>query len=247
MDVPNALRHPVTQEIIEPVKLHADFLGDTGAYASLPTNLRRAVDVLVMGGTGAAAARAAGYGDCKPSTLGVHGHLIRKKPQVQAAIKEREAFAMEEAGLTPIRSWMETRRIAYFDPAELFDENKNLKSITDLSENARAAIQSIEVVESIDEVENVEKGKLKGTTRMVKTRTAKIKFWNKVEALTMHLKASGQIKTSAMEGALVINNNTQINNMEAVAERVANASNPVDASIEYQELMGMVPVIEHKP
>lgn len=238
LDSTQSIRHPITKEVIEPVTLHKDFMGDQGAYAALTVQLRRAVDVLVMGGTGIDAARAAGYGECSYSALGVHGHVIRRKPEVIAAIKEREAFAMEEAGLTPIRSWTETRRIAYFDPAELFDTNKRLKHVNELSDNARAAIQSIEIETRYEEGK---KGK------SVRVDVAKIKFWNKVEALTMHLKASGQIKTGSMDGALVINNNTQINNLDAATERVVNAANPTDASIEYQTLMGMVPAIEHKP
>ncbi len=233
------LRHPITQEEIEPVTLHTDFMGDQGAYAGLPIHLRRAVDVLVMGGTGVQAARAAGYGqNCTYSTLAVHGHLIRKRADVIAAVAEREAFAMEEAGLTPIKSWTQTRCIAYFDPKGMLDEKGNILPIDKMPEAVRAAIQAVEIETRYEE------GK---RGKMTRVDVAKVKFWNKLEALNMHLKASGQIKVGVNDGAVVINNNTQINNLDAATERVVNAENPTDASIEYQQLMGMVPVIEHKP
>ena len=99
-------RSPVTQHIIDTtVGFHEDYMGEDGAYAALPLNLRRAVDVLVLGGTGKAAAIAAGYTGAD-SVLFVRGHTIRRKPEVIAAVIEREAVAMEEAGLTLYRSWL---------------------------------------------------------------------------------------------------------------------------------------------
>lgn len=230
-------RHPVTDEPIDTSPaLHDEFMGEEGAYAALPLNLRRAVDTLVLGGTGMQAATAAGYNG-NDNTLAVRGHMIRRRPDVIAAVIEREAVAMEEAGLTLYRTWLETRRIAYFDPAELFDAKGQLKPMHELSPDARAAIQSIE----IDTVR--EEGK-KG--KMIATTTVKVKLWNKLDALKVHLTGKGVLKQSGLEGALInVTNNTQINNTQEAADRVAGAANATDAAIEYQQLMGNV--IEHKP
>ena len=230
-------KHPLTRHIIETTKpLSTEYLGEAGAYAALSPDLRRAVDVLVVGGTGAAAARAAGHKG-NSDALAVRGHVIRRRPDVIAAVAEREAVAMEEAGLTAYRSWLETRRIAYFDPRELFDEKGNLIPMTELSHDARAAIQSIEV-----ETKRVP-GK-KG--RVVATHITKIKLWSKPDALKLHLIGKGALKQGALDGAIVnVTNNTQINNTQESADRVQNADNATDAALEYQQLMGP-PVLEHK-
>src|SRR6201988_834239 len=108
-------RHPVTQEILDNRKpLSDEYLGEAGAYAALSHELRRAVDILVLGGTGVAAAKAAGHIG-NESTLAVRGHILRRRPDIIAAVAEREEVAMEEAGLTLYRSWLETRPIASFD------------------------------------------------------------------------------------------------------------------------------------
>jgi hypothetical protein len=231
-------RHPVTQKILDSTVglIHDEYLGDKGAYASLSHALRRAVDVLVMGGTGVAAAKAAGH-EGTDASLWVKAHGIRRRPDVIAAIAEREALAMEEAGLTLYRSFLETRRIAYFDPAELLDDKGNLKPMKDLSPDARAAIQSVEV----DTVTKVGKKGKKATVT-----TTKIKLWSKLDALKVHFTARGVLKQASMEGAtVVVNNNTQINSTQEAADRVEGAANATDAALEYQQLMGNV--LEHKP
>jgi len=231
------IRHPLTKHIIETTKpLSEEYLGEAGAYAALTPDLRRAVDILVLGGTGTAAARAAGHkGD--PSTLAVRGHVLRRRPDIIAAVAEREAVAMEEAGLTLYRSWLETRRIAYFDPRELFDDKGNLIPVTELSPDARAAIQSIEVETKMTPGK---KGKV------IMTHVTKIKLWSKPDALKVHLIGKGALKQGALDGAVVnVTNNTQINNTQEAADRVQGAANATDAAVEYQQLMGNV--LEHKP
>lgn len=231
-------KHPVTQHILENTTFHDEFLGDAGAYASLTPALRRAVDVFVMGGSQLQAARAAGYGNTLGSQRSA-GHAIARKPEVIAAIAEREAMAQEEAGLSLTRSWIETRRIGYFDPKELFDKKGALIPVEKWSDDARAAVQSLEVNELFEGA---------GRDRVKVGHVVKVKFWDKIAALTMHLKARGILGTGPLDGAaVVINNNTQINNTDAAVDRVVNAANPTDASIEYEQLMRMVPAIEHKP
>ena len=106
-----------------------------------------------------------------------------------------------------------------------------------MSDDARAAIQSIEVETKFS---TGKKGKVIGT------HVTKIKLWSKPDALKVHLIGKGALKQGALDGAtLVVNNNTQINNTQEAADRVQGAANATDAAVEYQQLMGQV--LEHKP
>ncbi|MDB6013125.1 MAG: Phage terminase, small subunit [Gammaproteobacteria bacterium] len=229
--------HPITKKIIERQKKVKRRSKATSAYQRLDVKLQRAVDVLVMGGTQAQAAIAAGYANkASQVTLRVRGHQIAHKPAVQAALKEREQEAREEAGLTLTRSWLETRRIAYFDPLKLFDKRGNILTPKQLDEDTRAAVANFEVEERIELV----KGK------KVIVRITRYKFWNKVQALKMHLRGLGAVPEDLP--SVVIHNdtyNTQAN-MEVTTDGVGSADGPIDPEMEYQRLMGMTPVIEHE-
>jgi len=73
---------------------------------------------------------------------------------------------------TVIKTVTELSRIGYCDPANLFDENGNLKNIKDIDIDTRKAIASIET--------NTEKDKENNSFTVV----SKVKFWDKNKALT---------------------------------------------------------------
>jgi hypothetical protein len=198
----------------------------------LPVRFQRAVDVLVAGGTQTQAAIAAGSNpNSSLNALRVRGWTIAHKPKVRDAIAEREKAAMEEAGLTLTRSWLETRRIAYFDPIKLFDKHGKLLHPSELDKDTRAAIADFEVEDRVEMVNG----------KKVKRTITRYRFWNKVQALKMYLQAAGLLDEST---TAVINkyitNNTQLN-IEPDAEGFVVSDDPAESADEYQRLMNMAP------
>ena len=74
----------------------------------------------------------------------------------------------------------ELRRIAFFDPGELFDEQENLKSIRQLSKEARSVIAGWEII-----LKNAKAG-----DNLVDTMH-KAKFNDKLKALALLMKHLG--------------------------------------------------------
>lgn len=227
--------HPITKKIIERTKAKKRRSAATSAYLKLPPNLRRAVDVLVTGGTQAAAALASGYpAKSSATTLKVKGWTIAHRPDVQAALAEREQEARNEAGLTLTRSWTETRRIAYVDPIRLFDQRGNILTPDKLDDDTRAALAHFEVDERVQMVNG----------KKVTVKTTRVKFWNKMDALKMHLRGSNAIEEPASVVIHSETNNTQVN-IDATRADLANSTTAEEAEAEYQRLMGSA--LTHDP
>jgi phage terminase small subunit len=68
------------------------------------------------------------------------------KPDIQAAVAEKTAAALEKAELTADRVLEELRRLAFADIRGLFDERGNLRPLHELSAEQAAAVASFEVV-----------------------------------------------------------------------------------------------------
>lgn len=117
---------------------------EKSAYEKLKPRFRRFVDDIVMGETGVQAAKNLGFGGEGPR---FYASKLRKRPDIRAAIEERETEAMETAGITRTRTWIEVGRIAYFDPAKLVGPNGEHLPLHELDEDTRAAIAGVEVEE----------------------------------------------------------------------------------------------------
>lgn len=120
---------------------------EKSAYEKLKPRFRRFVDLHIDGKTGVEIGRLLGFGGNEPR---IWASKIKGREDVQAAIAEREAEAMQEAGISLTRSWIEVRRIAYFDPAKLVGENGDNLQLHQLDEDTRAAISGVEVEELYD-------------------------------------------------------------------------------------------------
>lgn len=110
---------------------------------------------------------------------------LLRHPKVAAALapKQREqvaesAEAINRMELSVERTRLEVARLAYFDPRKLYDENGNLKKITDLDDDAAAVIAGMEVQEIRGE---------DGITSVIK----KYKFADKNSALDKAAKIDG--------------------------------------------------------
>lgn len=131
-------------EPTEPTDAAAQAKPEKSAYEKLPPRFRRFVDHVVDGMPGADIARKLGMGGKEPK---IWACRVKARQDVKDAIAEREAEAMQEAGISLTRSWIEIRRIAYFDPAKLVNENGEHLPLHELDEDTRAAIAGVEVEE----------------------------------------------------------------------------------------------------
>lgn len=151
------------------------------AYEKLPARMRRFVDLIVAGRTGVDAAREIGIGGKDPR---FRACKLRARPDVKAAIAEREAEAMAEAGISRTRTWTEVRRIALFDHRKLFDPEGNLVPVKDLDDDTAAGIAAIEI-------EDLYVGQGRERTRVGDLKS--FKAWNKNDALKMILQGFGEL------------------------------------------------------
>jgi len=145
---------------------------EKSAYERLTPRYRRFVDFLLQGKSGADAARLSG---CKGKRPAIWACKAKKIPGVIAAIAEREAEAMDEAGISLTRSWREIACIAYFDKRKLYDGNGSLVPVNQLDDETAAAVASIEIED----------------TRAGPVR--KYKTWSKLEANKLILQKKGEI------------------------------------------------------
>jgi phage terminase small subunit len=99
-----------------------------------------------------------------------------EKPIVQEKVKELMMAASQKLGITRERVMQEMGRIAFSDLRNFFDENGNLKNISDLGDAEAAALSSIEVEEGKAGVSE---------TGVVMCHTKKLKLWDKVKNLEM--------------------------------------------------------------
>jgi phage terminase small subunit len=100
------------------------------------------------GGNASAAYRAA-YSTSKmtEATINKEASQLLKHPLIASRLSETVQAAAEGAKLTVQRIIEEYMRVAFLDPAKLFDEAGNLLPIHSMEEGARRAIGGIDVVE----------------------------------------------------------------------------------------------------
>jgi hypothetical protein len=136
------------------------------AYEQLPRRYRRFVDAYVPGLSGAEAMRRSGYKGSYPEIL---AYKLLKRPEVMAAIAEKEQFYIAEMGVRAERIIRETLAIATCDPRKLEDKDGKAIPLHLLDDAMAAAISGVEV-------ENISSNGENGTRY-------KYKFWDKNKAL----------------------------------------------------------------
>lgn len=93
------------------------------------------------------------------------------KANVEAAVSDGRARLSEETGVTAARVIEELGRIAFVDPAAVFDVDGNLRPIRDWDEDSRRALSGCDVLE------------LPGMEFPAIVR--KVRFWSKTSALEL--------------------------------------------------------------
>lgn len=121
-----------------------------------------------------AAARRVGYSEKSAKKV---GPALLRNPMVALVIHERTKRHVKSLKITAKRTLKEIGRLAFLDPRKLFDQDGNLKAITDLDDDTAAAVAAVEVV-----VKNVKVGSGENFTFEPEI-TKKIKFADKNSAL----------------------------------------------------------------
>lgn len=127
---------------------------------------------IANGNNATQAAITAGY---SAKTAYSQGQRLLKNADISRQIARAAQRVAEITGLTAERTIGEIARICTFDIRRLYREDGTLKHVTEMDEDTRAAIASIEVHESV--VDGIVVG-----------QTTKIKPWDKIRALEMAMK-----------------------------------------------------------
>jgi phage terminase small subunit len=122
------------------------------------------------------AAIRAGYSEKTAQQI---GYQLLQHPSVRAAVDEGLEKLLTENGLTASRVLKEMARLAFFDPAKLYDKNGKLLSVDKMDADTRAAIVGIEI---------------EGTRTSKAGETAKVKLTDKASALRMAAQHFGLLK-----------------------------------------------------
>lgn len=122
------------------------------------------------------AAIRAGYSQKSAQHL---GYQLLQNPPVRAAVDEGLEKLLTDNGLTAERTIREMARLAYFDPAKLYDKHGKLLAVPEMDADTRAAIVSIEV---------------EGTRTSKAGETSKVKLADKAAALRMAAQHHGLLK-----------------------------------------------------
>jgi phage terminase small subunit len=114
------------------------------------------------------------------------------KGKVSVRVAELREKAAKRAEITAADVLKEAARIAFSDIRKLFDENGNLKPVSELDDDIAAAVASIEVTEEFAG---------SGESREFVGYTKKIKFWDKNAALEKLFKLLGLFKADNRQKA----------------------------------------------
>jgi phage terminase small subunit len=145
----------------------------TSAYAKLKRRHQRFVDEYVLCGIGTASLRRIGYKGKRANKIACE---LLANPQVRAAVQERTAESIAEAGVNAVRTMRELAHIAYFDKRRLYGPDGELLPVSQWPEDVAAAVGSIEVEEIFEG---------RGEARAHTGRLRKVRVWPKTEALKL--------------------------------------------------------------
>lgn len=91
---------------------------------------------------GTEAAKRAGYA---PASAGVTAYRLLKNPQIKQQIEDATNAHATNLGISAERVLQELARLAFYDPADLFNRDGTVKDIHDIPEDARRAISGLEI------------------------------------------------------------------------------------------------------
>lgn len=130
---------------------------------------------------GQAAAVRAGYAKADANVAASSSFA---KPKVKAYLSELQRQTAINLQISREKVLGTLSAMAFFDPANFYDENGNLKSIKDLDKETAKALTSFEVSEDNQNIEGSE-------LTIIGTRTAKIRLCDRRAALDMISKILG--------------------------------------------------------
>ncbi|HEY6925147.1 MAG TPA: terminase small subunit [Steroidobacteraceae bacterium] len=145
----------------------------SSAYRKLSKRLKRFVDAYVELGVGTKAIRKIGFEGKRPD---VAASKLLARPNIRAAIAERDELAAVNAGITRTLILTQLRHIATFDHRDLYDEKGNPLPVSQLPEEVAAGLASSEVEELFEG---------RGESRERVGRLHKYRSWSKPEALRL--------------------------------------------------------------
>lgn len=119
---------------------------------------------IANGGNACRAAESAGYSP-GPSAR-VQSTRMLARPNIQAAIKARQAELAQKLELTTENVLRSLAQAVHFDPRKLYDESGNLKPINELDDDTAQALSGFEVTE--ERGSGDERGQVIGYTKKVK-------------------------------------------------------------------------------
>jgi len=143
------------------------------AYRKLSKRLKRFVDAYVELGMGTKAMRKIGFTGRRPD---VAASKLLARPNIRAAVAERDELAAENAGITRTLILTQLRHIATFDHRDLYDENGNPLPVSQLPAEVAAGLASSEVEEMFEG---------RGESRQLAGRLHKYRSWSKTDALRL--------------------------------------------------------------
>lgn len=153
------------------------------------------------------AAKRAGY---SARTAEWIGPQLLGKTHVKAAIAAAQAERSKRTGITQDRVLQELARVAFSDIRRFFGDNGSLKAVSELDDDAAAALSGLETVEEFGDAVPSEEMKAQphgGALRRRRTLvgyTKKIKLWDKTAALGLALRHLGLL-TDRLEMAATVN------------------------------------------
>lgn len=105
---------------------------------------KRFASAYVANGGNATRAHMQVYGSIEV-TAASEGCKLTREPKTKAMIDNLRNEINQRYALTPERIYREVARIAYFDPAKMFDAEGKPLPIQDIDEDTRAAISALEI------------------------------------------------------------------------------------------------------
>ena len=133
----------------------------------------------------------AGYTWADDNSAAAASNKLLRNNKVAAALKARQAQAIQASDLTPERIMRELARIGLHDPRKLYDEKGDLRPVHTLGDDEAAAISSIEssTSRSLDAASSENPDDAKTIERVLK----KLKVHDKLSALTLAMRHHGML------------------------------------------------------
>jgi phage terminase small subunit len=140
--------------------------------AGLSPKRQRFVDEYLIDSNGTQAAIRAGY---SPKTANEQAARMLAEVSIQAAVTAGRAAIAERNAVSQDRIRQELAKVAFGDPAQLYDPDGNLRSIHEMTPEVRASLSGVETA-----TERNGKGESAAVTHV-----RKVKRWDKVRALEL--------------------------------------------------------------